>query len=171
MDKYTRISNEMLEAICSADLSKAQYKALLYIIRRTIGWNKDADCISVKRMAEETGQQRRTMLKAVNDLERMNVISVSRSAGHAGKIALEPVSKWTLVSKSTHVSKTTQGDVQFSTQVGVYKTTQGGVSKTTHTKDIYKDISKDNIKKEKPADYNPWDIEDTPEELEAWLNS
>ena len=30
---------------------------------------------------------------------------------------------------------------------------------------------KDNIKKEKPADYNPWDIEDTPEELEAWLNS
>ena len=171
MDKYTRISNEMLEAICSADLSKAQYKALLYIIRKTIGWNKDADCISVKRMAEETGQQRRTMLKAVNDLERMNVISVSRSAGHAGKIALEPVSKWTLVSKSTHVSKTTQGDVQFSTQVGVYKTTQGGVSKTTHTKDIYKDTSKDNIKKEKPADYNPWDIEDTPEELEAWLNS
>ena len=171
MDKYTRISNEMLEAICSADLSKAQYKALLYIIRKTIGWNKDADCISVKRMAEETGQQRRTMLKAVNDLERMNVISVSRSAGHAGKIALEPVSKWTLVSKSTHVSKTTQGGVQFSTQVGVYKTTQGGVSKTTHTKDIYKDTSKDNIKKEKPADYNPWDIEDTPEELEAWLNS
>lgn len=141
MDKYTRISNEMLEAIYSADLSKAQYKALLYIIRKTIGWNKDVDCISVKRMAEETGQQRRTMLKAVNDLEKMNIISVNRSAGHAGKITLEPVSKWT------------------------------PVSKTTHTKDISKDISKDNIKYSTLSDRNPWDEEDTPEELEAWLNS
>jgi phage replication O-like protein O len=171
MDKYTRISNEMLEAIYSADLSKAQNKALIYIIRKTIGWNKDVDCISVKRMAEETGQQRRTMLKAVNDLEKMNIISVNRSAGHAGKITLEPVSKWTPVSKSTHVSKTTHGGVGFSTQVGVYKTTQGGVSKTTHTKDISKDISKDNIKYSALSDRNPWDEEDTPEELEAWLNS
>lgn len=76
------------------------------------------------------------MLKAVNDLEKMNIISVNRSAGHAGKITLEPVSKWTPVSKSTHVYKTTQGGVGFSTQVGVYKTTQGCVKNDTHKRHI-----------------------------------
>ena len=38
---YVRIANELLEAICQLDVSGSEMRILLYIIRRTYGFNKD----------------------------------------------------------------------------------------------------------------------------------
>jgi len=171
MDKFTKISNELLEALCRVSLSKAEYKAVLYIIRKTVGWNKQADRISISKMADDVGMPRRTMIRAVRGLEDKNIISVERSAGHTGKIILQPVAKWTHVTKSTRVKNVT-GGVTKATQVGVTKVSQVPVTPVSHTKDIYKDISKDNYQKTAPyGGDNPWDDVITDEEAEAWANT
>mgnify|MGYP006974642619 CR=1 FL=1 len=49
---------------------------------------------------------------------------------------------------------------------------QGSDKQATTDIRTYKNNKEHKEEKEgAPPDYNPWDIEDTPEELEAWLNS
>jgi len=73
---FTKIPNDILDAIIRQKLSATQERALLYIIRKTYGYNKDDDRISIKRMAEETGYSRRAMIGAVHDLYKMGIVQM-----------------------------------------------------------------------------------------------
>ena len=57
MDKdcFTKFPNSILEAIISGGFHGMQTAVLLYIIRKTYGWGKASDTISVSKMAAETG--------------------------------------------------------------------------------------------------------------------
>ena len=137
-DRFVKVPTELVEAMYERHLTVGQYKALLYIIRKTYGWGKTSDVISIAKMAKDTGMAKRSMLRIATKLEDLKIIEIERSAaGKPNTLRIKPVTQRTPV---THGSPTI-------------------------------DTLKDNINKEKPADYNPWDIEDTPEELEAWLNS
>src|SRR5215216_6536594 len=46
---YTMVPDELFDELL-ADLSGAELKALLYIVRRTFGFKKDADAISLSQM-------------------------------------------------------------------------------------------------------------------------
>ena len=71
-------------------LTHAELKVLLYIVRRTFGFKKDADRISLKQIAEGivtkqgrrldsgTGLSRRGTIKAVKGLEAKGLIEVKR---------------------------------------------------------------------------------------------
>jgi len=53
-DGYTRFAHELLEAIIFNDFSKRELKVLLAIGRKTYGWNKKWDRISLDQFAELT---------------------------------------------------------------------------------------------------------------------
>ena len=75
-NSFTKVPNSLYDAILSQKLSITQERALLYIIRKTYGFNKPDDMISISRMAEETGFTRRAMVNAVHDLEKMGIIKL-----------------------------------------------------------------------------------------------
>lgn len=75
-DNYTKFPNILYDAMLSQRLSITQERALLYIIRKTYGFNKPDDRISISRMAEDTGFTRRSLVNAVHDLEKMGIIKL-----------------------------------------------------------------------------------------------
>lgn len=80
-------------------LTGAQLKVLLYIVRRTFGFGKNADAISLNQICKGiqtrdgrvldhgTGLARSTASKAIAELEKMGLIAVTRSQNDGGNTA------------------------------------------------------------------------------------
>ena len=73
-DNFTKVPNAILEALIRHRLTGAQYTILLYVIRKTRGWGKTSDKISVSMIARESGYSRREIINSVRDLEKKKVI-------------------------------------------------------------------------------------------------
>ena len=159
-ERFVKVPTELVEAMYEHHLTVGQYKALLYIIRKTYGWGKTSDVISIAKMAKDTGMAKRSMLRIATKLEDLKIIEIERSAaGKPNTLRIKPVTQWTPV---THGSPVTRKSPQV--------VTHGSPQPVTHGSPTI-DTLKYNIKESCPSDRNPWDEEDTPEELEAWLNS
>lgn len=73
-DGYTRVANELLEAIASADLTARQLKVMLAYVRKTYGFNKKTDRIADEQIAQVTGLSRQNVNKAKKELLSMNCL-------------------------------------------------------------------------------------------------
>lgn len=76
---FTRIANELLEAIASADLTARQLKLMLAYIRKTYGFNKKSDRIADEQIAQLTGLSRQNVNKAKKELISMNCLLLDGS--------------------------------------------------------------------------------------------
>nr|WP_154325067.1 replication protein [Pantoea sp. 201603H] len=76
---YTRIANELLEAIASADLTARQLKLMLAYVRKTYGFNKKTDRIADEQIAQITGLSRQNVNKAKKELLSMNCLVMEGS--------------------------------------------------------------------------------------------
>lgn len=83
MDNYTKIPNDILEALPLYDFSPLEWAVIMYVIRKTFGWHKNVDTISVRKMAADTGHDLRGMQRAVTKLKEKNVLSMN-SRGSRG---------------------------------------------------------------------------------------
>lgn len=94
--EYTRIPNRIIEALYSSTIhfSPIQSAVLLFIIRRTFGWNKYSDYISLNSMAKAIGKDRANVSRAVNDLMKMGVLNVDRRLGRSSDISINDPEKW-----------------------------------------------------------------------------
>ncbi|MCV5655133.1 replication protein, partial [Escherichia coli] len=54
-DGFTRIANELLEAVMHAGLSQHQLLVFLAVMRKTYGFNKKLDWVSNEQLSELTG--------------------------------------------------------------------------------------------------------------------
>ncbi|WP_312827337.1 replication protein, partial [Escherichia coli] len=54
-DGYTRIANELLEAVMLAGLTQHQLLVFLAVMRKTYGFNKKLDWVSNEQLSELTG--------------------------------------------------------------------------------------------------------------------
>lgn len=75
---YTRIANEILDAVMRIDLSGGERRTLDAIIRKTYGFNKKQDNIAYSQLASMTGLSKRTVMLAVQNLEAKNILSLKR---------------------------------------------------------------------------------------------
>lgn len=71
---YVPIANELLDAICRADLSKQELKVLLCIIRFTYGYNKKQSLLSLSQIQKYTGIRRSHISETISSLIRKNMI-------------------------------------------------------------------------------------------------
>lgn len=134
-DGYTRIANELLESIASADLTARQLKLMLAYIRKTYGFNKKSDRIADEQIAQLTGLSRQNVNKAKNELLAMNCLFLDGSKIGVNK----EVSAWRF-SKCLQVSNF----VSKSETRNVSKLETNGVSKLeTHKRHSLK-TTKDN---------------------------
>ena len=73
---FVKVPNEIYDAILAQKLSISQETAVLYIIRKTYGFRKREDAISIRKMASDTGYARETMARAVHDREKMGIVKL-----------------------------------------------------------------------------------------------
>lgn len=73
---YTQIPNVILDAM--GEMSGAEFKVVMAIARRTFGWHKERDKISLRQLMEITG------------LSKQGVVSAASAGVDAGFIGIEP---------------------------------------------------------------------------------
>ena len=71
---YTKIANELLEAMCRLYLSGNQWKVLHAIIRKTYGWNKKEDWVTATQIAQMTGMYAPHVSSALRVLDARHVV-------------------------------------------------------------------------------------------------
>ena len=73
-DGYTRLANEILEALCRVNLSAYETRTLFALWRKTYGWQKKEDSISVTQFQKLTGLKRQNQSRALKELEERKII-------------------------------------------------------------------------------------------------
>jgi len=81
---FTPFPNQLLdELLCT--LTPPQWKVVCFLARKTFGWAKRADRISVRQMVAGTGLSRRAVIAAVQALEAAGVVHVERGLDDDGR--------------------------------------------------------------------------------------
>lgn len=89
---YTRMDNDLYEALISADLSGRELRVALAIHRLTAGYNVETNRIAASVIAKLTGIRREHVSRMISELLRQGVIY--RVGGSKGAIGFSPVSAW-----------------------------------------------------------------------------
>lgn len=71
---YTRIANELLEAVVRFRFSSREYAIVLAVFRKTFGFGKKADDMTLTQLADMTGIDIAHVSRTVRDLEAKNVL-------------------------------------------------------------------------------------------------
>ncbi len=71
---YTKMANELLEALSRINLCAYETRVLLFIIRKTYGWRKKTDWISLSQTAMDTGIRKAHICRTINSLVARNII-------------------------------------------------------------------------------------------------
>ena len=81
---FTVVDNAIFDFVLP-NISRTSGYVLLFIIRKTIGWQKDKDAISYSQLREITGiKGKSTISKAIKELERIGIITVQRTHSRNG---------------------------------------------------------------------------------------
>lgn len=137
-DGYTKIANELLDAILRSNFSKRHMHIVLLVIRKTYGYNKKSDEISLSQIMAATGMDRANASTSISELISMKVLS-KQQGRYAQAIELnKKYNEWGGLSKQQPVVKTTTEGLSKQ-QITVVKTT------TT------KETTKDNTKRKEVA--------------------
>jgi len=73
-DKYTKISTELLEQLCKIRIPGEAMQVFLAILRKTYGYQKKEDRISLGQFVTLTGSKRPNIIRSINKLLSMNLI-------------------------------------------------------------------------------------------------
>ena len=71
---YIKIATEIWEALIRYRLSGEEMKCLMFIIRKTYGWHKKQDEISLSQFIEATGMAKSSVCRAIKNLKTKNII-------------------------------------------------------------------------------------------------
>lgn len=73
--EFSRIHNDILSALAVARFTGSEYRCLLFLLRKTYGWLKKEDDISLSQWAEGTGtDKRQNVLRTLQGLTKKGVI-------------------------------------------------------------------------------------------------
>ncbi|MBR3731563.1 MAG: replication protein [Spirochaetales bacterium] len=153
---YVRIANELLEAICQLDVSGSEMRILLYIIRRTYGFNKDYAEIPLSEISAAVGMRREHIQKMLKRLSAKNIIDLRTNSGtkpqtisivkNYEKWAVELCASCLLQKTATVASTVVQNGNSSVVQNGNSSVVQNGNSTYKDNKDNIKDNFKDRKK-------------------------
>lgn len=90
-DGYTKIADELLEALCRVNLGGREMAVVLALIRKTYGWQKKKDRIAASQLAELTAIPRNKIPSLLRSLEAKNIIRIEK--GGQGRIATLSIKK------------------------------------------------------------------------------
>ena len=166
-DGFTRIANELLEAVMHAGLSQHQLLVFMAVMRKTYGFNKKSDWVSNEQLSELTGilphkcsAAKSVLVKRGILTQTGRVIGINKTVSEWSSLPVKgtekkPYLKKVTLPESGKKSLPESGNAYYPNQVN---------TKDKHTKD-----NKDNINKPpkspKPASFDPAGVD-----LPEWLS-
>ena len=137
--KYTRIVNKVLEELVKMPLLGAELAICLFIIRRTYGFHKTEDEISLTQFEEGVNRSRPTITKALTNLKLLNIIRLVKMGNSKNSSNLWTFNKyyetWQLV-RGTELVK----EKRSTSKIKPLQLVKGGL----HTKEI-QNITKERL--------------------------
>lgn len=130
-DGYTRIANELLEAVMAADLTARQLKVVLAVIRKTYGFGKKFDRITNTQIAMMTGIHHTHVCKAKNEMIAMNIIVTNGLAIGVNKV----ISEWDFEVSQVSESLAKSANKTLANLANGYKPTQLNTKETIQKKE------------------------------------
>lgn len=92
---FTRMDNDLMEAIAAIDLPGRELRVLMAIARKTIGYQLSEARITADEIGKLTNMRRDVASKAISHLLARRVIH--RVGGSRGEIGVSPVAEWVFV--------------------------------------------------------------------------
>ncbi len=130
-DGYTRIANELLEAVMAADLTARQLKVVLAVIRKTYGFGKKFDRITNTQIAMMTGIHHTHVCKAKNEMIAMSIIVTNGHAIGVNKV----ISEWNFEVSQVSESLAKTANKTLANLANGYKPTQLNTKETIQKKE------------------------------------
>jgi len=133
--------NDVLSALIKANLNGTEYQIALLVIRKTWGYKKKEDWISLTQFEKHTGKTRASVCSTINQLVKKNILVKKSILGVRASYQLNKnFNDWKqLVKKTRLVKKTLHTSKENFTQL---------VKKTIPTKEIYTKESKNKFLKD-----------------------
>jgi len=128
-DGYTPIANEIMEALAHIRISGEARQILDVILRKTYGWSKCEDVISLSQFVEMTGINKPNVCRNLNKLLGMNIITKKDNEWNVTYGLQKDYKKWKPLSKKITLSKKI---------ISVIQKDNKSLSKKIHTKAIKK---------------------------------
>jgi phage replication O-like protein O len=141
---YTRIANELVEALASTYLSPYEWQVLMAIFRKTYGYNKKSDWIANSQLSELTGIYKAHISRTTKKLVERGIVTQTGNRLSFNKDYSSWLPKQVTIKKVTQTGNTV-------TQMGIAE-----LPKQVDTKD---NTTKDNIQKKIYVPLN--DLNDT----------
>lgn len=104
---YTAIANKIMEALASIRIPGEARQMLDVILRKTYGWNKKEDEISLSQFRKITGLTSPHLIRVRNKLLKMNIIAVAQK-GNSGILTYrfqKDYTKWKSLPKKVTLPK------------------------------------------------------------------
>lgn len=133
-DGFFRLANEIAEAIYKTDLSACELRLLLALFRKTYGFNKKDDAISLSQWQEMLGLPRQTICRVLKHLEASNIVLVSREGYVTVYSFQKDYERWKLP-ETSHAQVTT---ADMTSHAGVTESSHPGVTESSHAQVTYK---------------------------------
>ncbi|MFJ5980186.1 replication protein [Enterobacter cancerogenus] len=130
-DGYTRIANELLEAVMAADLTARQLKVVLAVIRKTYGFGKKFDRITNTQIAMMTGIHHTHVCKAKNEMIAMNIIVTNGLNIGVNKV----ISEWSFEVSQVSETLADSANKTLANLANGYKPTQLNTKETIQKKE------------------------------------
>lgn len=131
---FTPIANEILDKLVNISLLGSEYQVLFFIIRKTYGYHKKVDRISLTQFEKGTGLSRPTVVKTLKNLMARNmVVKIYLPDENKGYSFVKDHEKWIV---KTHLL--VKG--KWETSKGVFTENGKGVLTHKRKKEITKDI-------------------------------
>ena len=135
---YTRIVNKVLDELVKIPLLGAELAICLFVIRKTYGFNKTQDQISITQFEEGIKRSRPTISKALKNLQLVNILQLVKVGSSKTSSSVWKFNKyytsWQLVKTSELVKDRTSTSKEKLIQL---------VKTPKHTKDNTKDNTKE----------------------------
>lgn len=131
---YTRIPNDLLDALCRTRIAGEERQVFDTILRKTFGFGKKNDAISLTQIEIATGLGRNAVCRGIKGLRDKNLIASSLKKGTRGATIYrinEVFSKWVIVPKKSSLKKESP---VFDNKV---------VTFSGHTKETYQKIERE----------------------------
>lgn len=151
---YTKIANEIVDQFQRLHLSGNEWKVLWVVVRKTYGWKKKEDRISLTQFQNLTSLSRPSVSEAINKLVGKKVLAVNKE-GSINVYAFNKLyTEWASSENPTRdkiVGKTLLPSREKGTSL-VGKKEPKLVGKKEHTKEKKETITKETITKERSKD-------------------
>ena len=165
------IANELGEAFAKVNLSSYEWRVLWAILRKTYGWHKKSDWISLSQFIELTGLTKPHIIRAIKKLIKKNIIvaQIGNSKGKEYSIN-KHYKKWNSLPKQAIVAQI--GNKSLPKQAPTKETIQKkiNIKRILYASSKFQNITEEHIKKWSKV-FPLLDIQNELLKMEIWLEA